>query len=255
MAHKVGFSQEKLIILNLKITFLNNSHLLTKPYSMRHYILILFITISLLSCGQNDTKQKELELKERELALKEKELELKDKVSNTSMTDTANSKEVSSQIEVDQNVPTAKVPLTKAADIRKIHPACNESNTPHTEGFAPLVDMYCGVLGQKPIEIYITSQNESNKTVKGYSVVGNSKTSFEGRYIAKVHKGTGKNDDYDNTIYSLILREPVTSNKNGVFSLKLFISDQTRDGDGTWTSYDGMLYRGINIYDRLNADF
>lgn len=30
-----------------------------------------------MSCGQNDTRQKELELKERELALKEKELSLK----------------------------------------------------------------------------------------------------------------------------------------------------------------------------------
>lgn len=32
-----------------------------------------------MSCGQNDTKKKELELKEKELALKEKELELKEK--------------------------------------------------------------------------------------------------------------------------------------------------------------------------------
>lgn len=40
---------------------------------MRHYILIICITVLVLSCGQTDTKQKELELKERELALKEKE--------------------------------------------------------------------------------------------------------------------------------------------------------------------------------------
>lgn len=44
---------------------------------MRPYILIFCITILILSCGQNETKQKELELKERELALKEKELALK----------------------------------------------------------------------------------------------------------------------------------------------------------------------------------
>lgn len=41
---------------------------------MRLLIFILAITIS--SCGQNDSKQKELDLKERELALKEKELNL-----------------------------------------------------------------------------------------------------------------------------------------------------------------------------------
>ena len=43
-----------------------------------------FLTFSicmlmLFSCGQNDTKQKELELKEKELALKEKELNLREK--------------------------------------------------------------------------------------------------------------------------------------------------------------------------------
>ena len=43
---------------------------------MRH-IILLFAIMTLLSCGQNDTKQKELELKERELALKEKELQQK----------------------------------------------------------------------------------------------------------------------------------------------------------------------------------
>ena len=40
-------------------------------------IILLFAIATLFSCGQNDTKQKELELKEREIALKEKELTLK----------------------------------------------------------------------------------------------------------------------------------------------------------------------------------
>ena len=39
-----------------------------------------------MSCGQNDTKQKELELKERELALKEKELTLKQDSANAKKT-------------------------------------------------------------------------------------------------------------------------------------------------------------------------
>jgi len=45
---------------------------------MRHNIFILCIITLLLSCGQSDTKQKELELREREVALKEKELALKE---------------------------------------------------------------------------------------------------------------------------------------------------------------------------------
>ena len=40
---------------------------------------IIFASFILASCGQNDNKQKELELKERELALKEKEFALKEK--------------------------------------------------------------------------------------------------------------------------------------------------------------------------------
>ena len=49
---------------------------------MKHYFLILTLSICILSCGQSDTKQKELELKERELALKEKEFALKQKDSS-----------------------------------------------------------------------------------------------------------------------------------------------------------------------------
>ena len=56
---------------------------------MRHNIFILCITTILLSCGQNDTKQKELELREREIALKEKELALKQNDSLNNNTKTA----------------------------------------------------------------------------------------------------------------------------------------------------------------------
>jgi hypothetical protein len=46
---------------------------------MRQTILILTLCIFILSCGQNESKQKELELREREIAIKEKELALKQK--------------------------------------------------------------------------------------------------------------------------------------------------------------------------------
>jgi len=52
---------------------------------MRQTILILTTAIFLLSCNQNDTKQKELELKEREPVLKEKEFALKEKDSANSI--------------------------------------------------------------------------------------------------------------------------------------------------------------------------
>jgi hypothetical protein len=48
--------------------------------------LFLILTLTILSCGQSETKQKELELKEKELALREKELELKEKGSKQDST-------------------------------------------------------------------------------------------------------------------------------------------------------------------------
>ncbi|MBL0202346.1 MAG: hypothetical protein IPP81_19975 [Chitinophagaceae bacterium] len=46
---------------------------------MRQLIFLLAFPLFLISCGLNDTKQKELELKENELALKQKALDLKEK--------------------------------------------------------------------------------------------------------------------------------------------------------------------------------
>jgi hypothetical protein len=54
------------------------------------YLIFLVVLTTMFSCGQNDTKQKELELKDRELALKEKELNLseKDSAKTTATIDT-----------------------------------------------------------------------------------------------------------------------------------------------------------------------
>lgn len=50
---------------------------------MRKSILIITLSILFFSCGQDENKQKELELKEKELALKQRELDLKEKESNS----------------------------------------------------------------------------------------------------------------------------------------------------------------------------
>ena len=51
---------------------------------MRQIIFLLTVSLLVISCGQNDTKKKELELKEKELVLKEKELNLREKDSAVS---------------------------------------------------------------------------------------------------------------------------------------------------------------------------
>ncbi len=73
---------------------------------MRHNIFILCITTLLLSCGQNDTKQKELDLKQKELELRERELALKEK-------DTTSKETVNIPIEKDFVIgtfPNTKIP-------------------------------------------------------------------------------------------------------------------------------------------------
>lgn len=56
---------------------------------MKRIIFLFAASLFMMSCGQTDTKQKELELKERELALKEKEFELKTKDSGNIQTQTS----------------------------------------------------------------------------------------------------------------------------------------------------------------------
>lgn len=60
---------------------------------MKKKILLLIISIFIMSCGQNENKQKELELKERELALKEKELYL-DSIQMSKKVDTTINRDV-----------------------------------------------------------------------------------------------------------------------------------------------------------------
>ena len=203
--------------------------------------LILFSSFIIAGCGQNSNTNKELELKEKELALKEKELAL-DSIQKTSS---------SSTIQNIQQLPSPKVPLTRASNVA---PNCNDANAP--VGNHPLIDLYCGALGKRPIEIYITGVDESSKTAYGYSIVGKNRVNFEGTFTKEEHKAASHQAnniiDAASTTYRLILREPSQANINGVFNLELYISDIGRSGYGTWTSYDGMLYREIKISDRLN---
>ncbi|MFP5043097.1 hypothetical protein [Parasediminibacterium sp. JCM 36343] len=214
---------------------------------MRQYISILLWLTILLSCQENSNKEKELELKQKELELKEKELGLNKKDTSKHVTSNISTNKPS-EIE---DLPKAKVSLTRAT---KVTLKCDGSNAPN--GNHPLIDLYCGALGQKPIEIYITSVDLPAKEVAGYSIVGGSRTNFKGSFTTSNHKAASHQADnvvdVASTIYKLILKEPSQANRNGVFSIDIDISDVGRSGYGTWTSYDGMLYREIKIIDRLN---
>lgn len=196
-------------------------------------LIILTLSTVVLSCGQVDTSQMNTEIKKS------------NDTTQVTKVDTTNNPPL------DKALPTPKVPLTRASNVT---PQCSNDNAP--TGNHPLIDHYCGALGKKPIEIYITGIDEPSKTVQGYSVVGNSRIFFEGTFTTKEHKAASHQADnvvdVASTIYNLILREPSQANTNGVFNIEIDISDISRTGYGTWTSYNGMLYREIKIIDRLN---
>lgn len=196
-------------------------------------LLMLVVSISVCSCGQSNNANNDTGEKSPKAAIQEAQVD------------------ATKSPLADQELPIAKVPLTRASAIQ---PACNNNQAP--TGSHPLIDLYCGALGKKAIEIYITSVDEPTMKVQGYSIVGNSRTNFEGVFSTKNHQAASHQAnnvvDAASTIYTLILKEPSQANVNGVFHIDINISDLGRTGYGTWTSYNGMLYREIKIIDRLN---
>lgn len=77
---------------------------------------IIFTLFILSSCGQNDNKQKELELKEKELALKEKELVVKEKEA----TDKKGSVEETKKLPSDTKILTLMSPTYSLGDLPHI---------------------------------------------------------------------------------------------------------------------------------------
>lgn len=179
--------------------------------------------------------------------------------SNKKRTETTEKKDTLEQVadipmvsgeEQKKSLPEPKVEITRAG---QNYPDCNFDNCP--SGNHPLIDMYCGALGLKGIEIYITVVDPSTNSVSGYSIVNKSRTNFEGTYSKRIHKAAEVQAsniiDVNSSIYTITLWEPDHLLKNGVFKLELDISDIGRTGFGSWVSYDGMLYREIVIVDKL----
>jgi hypothetical protein len=81
---------------------------------MKQLLIIFTLCIFILSCGQNDTKQKELELRERELALKEKELALKQQDTLSKQTTTVVPQNTATKVEAHSDFNTFWADLKKA---------------------------------------------------------------------------------------------------------------------------------------------
>jgi hypothetical protein len=130
---------------------------------MRHIIKVLALSFIVAACGQNDNKQKELELKERELALKEKELALKEK-------DTANLKKQSA---INDTIKKKSITVEKDPQIPK------DGNYIYS-----FVDM----------EMNNSVTAKCNVTIKGYSFTYQCSGigSFTGGGIIKKNKKSGE---------------------------------------------------------------
>ena len=221
---------------------------------MRHFITVLTLSFIIASCGQNDNKQKELELKERELALKEKEFALKQQDSSGKQTKPTipTSTEVTNSFERD--IPKPLVPIVPAS---KVFPTWTQKED--IEGNYPLLTgLYVGALGKKPFKIVIENVDTKNKTLSGYSKTSTSETAFEGRYTLTIREPNSKVADnvidFKTWVFKVILFEPSGVNFAGVFQLTFNATDANgTDAFGSWISYDGKLYRGIKLLDTYSA--
>lgn len=86
--------------------------------------LFLIFTLAFLSCGQHETKQKELALKEKEIALKEQELALKEKDA-THLTPPAQ------EVKKNDTIPVSKKLLTDEKVMTMIFEEYSEGDYPH----------------------------------------------------------------------------------------------------------------------------
>lgn len=108
-----------------------------------------------------------------------------------------------------------------------------------------IIDTYDGTIGKKTFKLVIEKIN--GETVEGYNETGSNKRPVKGQIVNKWKKSA------NTTGFNIILNEPGDNKWDGKFSINLFISDQGRNGDGTWKSYNGKLEHDIIIKDKLNG--
>jgi hypothetical protein len=215
---------------------------------------IIIASIIMTSCGQNSSKQKELELREREITLREKEFASKQKDSSNSQTKLAITTTVEKINKSEKGIPKALVPIVPASNVL---PTWSQNEV--VDGNYPLLTgLYVGALGKKPFKLVISNVDTKNKTLSGYSVTSSSQIAFEGHYTMTIREPNSKLADniidFKTWIFKVILFEPTGINHTGVFQLTFNATDANGSiALGSWISYDGQLYRGIKLMDPITA--
>lgn len=111
---------------------------------MRQFFKICTLVLLFASCGQNDTKQKELELKERELAIREKELQLKGKDTAIAKTDSTKSSQVQVVKQTEPNTKIMTMTFEEYSEGDYPHFIFKETSTGKTYDFRHISDNQLG---------------------------------------------------------------------------------------------------------------
>ncbi|MBL0202343.1 MAG: hypothetical protein IPP81_19960 [Chitinophagaceae bacterium] len=215
-------------------------------------ILLFIFSFIFLSCEHKETKQKELELREPEIKEKESTFKQQDSSSNQNKHTTPQSTEITNSFERD--IPKPLVPIVPAS---KVLPTWAEKED--IKGDYPLLGgLFVGALGKKPFKLVIENVDTKNKTLSGFSKTSTSETAFKGRYTMTIQEPSSTVADnvidFKTWVFKVVLFEPSGINFTGVFQLTFNSTDaHGTDASGTWTSYDGQVFRGIKLVDTYIA--
>ncbi len=123
-----------------------------------------------------------------------------------------------------------------------------EDNNAWSTNHSLVFDTYTGKSGHKDFILKIEAV--SGNKVRGYNITGGFKRLVEGEFLVS----NGKWDQFgDGTvivttyIYNLTLREPRDHEWDGVFQLRIELSDWFNKGAGTWKGYKLDLERQITF--------
>ena len=152
------------------------------------------------------------------------------------------------------NIPKALVPITPAAAVM---PKWDQAED--IQGNYPiLTGLYVGALGKRTFKLVVSTADTLNKRMSGFSSTSTAQTSFEGTFTSRIEQPNSRVADnvisVQTWVFEAIIFEPRGIGGNGVFKLRFDCTDaQGRSVTGTWTSYDGRLYREIKLLDTITA--
>ena len=155
---------------------------------------------------------------------------------------------------LERGIPSPRVPMTPATSVL---PSWTQSED--IEGnFPMLTGLYVGALGKRPFKLVVASVDSATKRITGYTETPTATTAFDGTYTLSLEAPNSRVASnvisVRTWVFQATLFEPDGIGGNGVFQLRFAVTDaQGSSVYGTWTSYDGRLYREVKLSDPVSA--